>query len=291
MPLHLRKNQYRGVNAHLQSYFQTHGGWSSFHARYIVYLGDHLSERLPPGYLVDVEKSLQIKEYHPDTGERLRRPEPDLTIYQRSPSDKIFTTSPMSEATMVQPILETLDFNEDLYEVALVVYEVMDDSALGRPVTRIEVLSPTNKAGGDGYTQYLEKRYMTLKTGLCLVEIDFLHETRSPIKGLPRYPHQADSHPYNITISNPSPSLDTGLAVTFGFDVDQEVPAIAIPLSGQMSKELQFGDVYHQTYNTHEAYSVRADYEQLPERFEMYSLADQERIRTVMQRAAENPIL
>ncbi|NWF68086.1 MAG: hypothetical protein HXY40_03285 [Chloroflexi bacterium] len=40
-----------------------------------------LNAVLPAGHLVDTEQSLQIREYHPDTGERLRRPKPDSTLY------------------------------------------------------------------------------------------------------------------------------------------------------------------------------------------------------------------
>jgi Protein of unknown function (DUF4058) len=292
MALHLRKNQYRGVNAHLQSFFQNHGGWPSFHGRYIIYLSDMISDRLPPGYLVDAEQSLQIREFHPDTGERIRRPEPDVGIYELNPqvSTKVSSTSSDTVATLTQPIIETLEFNEDLYYLALMVYEVVADAVLGRPIMRIEVLSPSNKPGGDGYSLYQEKRYMTLKSGLRLVEIDFLHETRSPVKGLPRYPRQPDSHPYRITVSDPTPTFETGLAKTSGFDVDQPIPMIALPLSSENSIEIDFGAVYNRVFESLEAYSVRVDYEQLPDRFEAYSPADQERIRQVMTRAkSENP--
>jgi hypothetical protein len=291
MALHLRKNQYRGVNAHLQSFFQNHGGWTSFHGRYIIYLSNMISDRLPAGYLVDAEQSLQIREFHPDTGERIRRPEPDVGIYERNPdAPKTPPASGESIATLTQPIIETLEFNEDLYHLALMVYEVVEDAVLGRPILRIEVLSPSNKPGGDGYTLYQEKRYMTLKSGLRLVEIDFLHETRSPVKGVPRYPRQPDSHPYHITVSDPTPSFETGLAKTYSFDVDQPIPIIALPLSNGNTIEIDWGGVYDQVFESLEAYSVRVDYEKLPDRFETYSPADQERIQQVMARAKANPI-
>jgi hypothetical protein len=292
MALHLRKNQYHGVNAHLQSFFQNHGGWPSFHGRYIIYLSNMISDRLPAGYLVDAEQSLQIREFHPDTGERIRRPEPDVGIYERTPqTQKESASAPnVGIATLTQSIIETLEFNEDLYYLALMVYEVVEDAILGRPIMRIEVLSPSNKPGGDGYSLYQEKRYMTLKSGLRLVEIDFLHETRSPVKGIPYYPRQPDSHPYHITVSDPTPSFETGLAKTYSFDVEQPIPNIQLPLSNENSIEVDWGAVFDQVFESLEAYSVRVDYEKLPDRFEMYSPADQERIRQVMARAKSNPI-
>lgn len=87
-PQDARRNPYRGVNAHLQSYAQhnTIGAWKMWHNAYINDNFNVLSEQLPPGYEVGMTTSLQISEYHPDTGERIRQPEPDVTIYESDPS-------------------------------------------------------------------------------------------------------------------------------------------------------------------------------------------------------------
>jgi hypothetical protein len=290
MPLYLRKNQYRGVNAHLQSYFQAHGGWGSFHNRHIGFLVDALNDNLPQGYLVDIEQSLQIREIHPDTGEPIRRPQPDVTIYQRESA--LGASSALSSTpTLVQPVLETMDLSEDLYLAAVLIYEADGSSLLGRPVTRIELLSPTNKQGGDGYIQYVDKRNSALKSGLSLVEIDYLHETVSPIKNIPRYPRQPGSFPFSITVSNPSPNLKEGLSYSYGIAVDHAITIISVPLGHETTFPVDFGAAYDRTFSSMEAYSLRTDYEQLPEHFELYSPADQERIRQVMGRAANEPIV
>lgn len=63
MPIQSRVNQYRGVNAHFNSYAQNvDDGWSSFHTRYIVALGDVIEANLPSGYELSWETSLQIRE-------------------------------------------------------------------------------------------------------------------------------------------------------------------------------------------------------------------------------------
>ncbi len=289
MALHLRDNQYRGINAHLQSYFQSQGGWSSFHNKYFAYLSDEISAHLPAGYLVDLEQSLQIHEFHPDTGQRLRRPEPDISIYQTGSASSSGQPAAPSQtiATLEQPIIETFEFNEDLYYTALVIYEVVENVLLGRPIVQLELLSPTNKQGGDGYTQYKDKRYMLLKSGLRLVEVDFLNETPSPVKGVPAYPHAAGSYPYHITVNDPTPDIQTGISRTYSFGVDTPLSPIVIPLSGSQHITLDFGGVYDQTFASLEAYSLRVDYTHPPQHFERYSPADQERIRAVMTRAAQ----
>src|SRR5262249_12894430 len=123
MPIHRRENQYRGVNAHLQSYFQNKGGWSSFHTSYITHLAAEINDYLPTAYLVDIEQSLQIREFHPDTGERIRKPEPDITLYRAQPtlSPSTLSSSPTSAgATLTRPAIETIEFAEDQYYSALV---------------------------------------------------------------------------------------------------------------------------------------------------------------------------
>ena len=284
MAVRSRENQYLGVNAHLHSFFQSKGGWSSFHTNHISDLAKFIDDQLPPGYIVDIEQSLQIREFHPDTGERLRRPEPDITIYETSRTARqAASTSGSVIPTLTQPVIETMEYDEDQYYSGLVIYELIDDATFGRPITRIEILSPTNKAG-DGYLQYREKRTATLKSGTCLVEIDYLHETPSPVKHVPSYPHgQANAFPFSITVSNPTPDLETGLAHTYPIGVDDAILTIDIPLAGDDALSLDFGAVYNETYRSLTAYSYRVDYEQLPEHFDAYNEMDQKRIRRRMQ--------
>lgn len=85
-----------------------------------------------------------------------------------------------------------------------------------------------------------------------------------------------------ITISNPHPSLYEGLATTHAFSVDTPLPTLDIPLAHGDTFALDFDNVYRTTYETLSAYSLRADYAQLPAHFETYSPDDQARIRVRM---------
>ncbi|MBA3871871.1 MAG: DUF4058 family protein [Anaerolineae bacterium] len=286
MPIRSRRNQYRGVNAHLQSVLQADASWDSFHSNYISDLAEAIDGNLPSGYLVDVERSLQIHEFHPDTGELLiRQRKPDLTIYdtERNRPRRGSDASGSAVATLVLPLSETLPITDESFYSALIIYEQQDDKRFGRPVTRIELLSPTNKSSGHGYFQYVDKRYAALNSGLRLVEIDYLHETPSPINGIPHYPNQEASFPYYITVSDPTPSLEKGLSETYGFAVDEPIPKVDIPLAGTELLPVDFGGVYNRTFRKLQAYSYLVDYEQLPINFERYSEADQERIKRRME--------
>lgn len=286
MPLKSTHNEYRGINAHLHSYFQAKGGWTSLHTNHISQLSTALNQVLPPGYLSDVEQSLQIKEFHPDTGERLMRPEPDVTVYDTHPSRPSSSSSSgsASAATLTRPLIDTIELTEDLYFSAVKIYEVGEDAALGRAVTLIELLSPSNKLGG-GYWLYREKRNALLQSGLRLVEIDYLHETEPHALGFPSYPRKhPDAYAYNVVVSDPTPSLEQGSTHFYGFAVDEPIPQITIPLLDDDSVKVDLQAVYDTTFTSQAAYSHRIDYSVLPERFERYSADDQKRIRAVMAR-------
>lgn len=285
MPLHARINQYVGVNAHLQSAFQSRGGWSSFHNNYIRDLAVAIDTQLPQGYLVDVEQSLQIREYHPDTGERLRRPQLDITIFDESqgtPRQGMPVLEGVSPATLTRPVLQTIVINADVYYPSLVIYRQEPDSDFGEAVTRIELLSPSNKQG-NGEVQYREKRIATLRSGVQLVEIDLLHETPSPVLGLAAYPQGDNAFPYTIIISNPRPSIEEGFADIYGFRVEEPMPIIPIPLNDNEAIALDPGAAYNATFRSLAAYSRRVDYEQLPDHFDSYHAIDQEQIQARMQ--------
>lgn len=292
MSIILRENPYAGVNAHLHSIFQAEGGWTSFHTSFITAFARDLDSNLPAGFLVDVEQSLQIREVHPDTGERLRRPEPDLTVYrvpvpggrERVPAGAFAGAGQFSNATLMQSLAESLDMDTDAYLSALIVYAALPDARFGRPVTRIELLSPANKVGV-GYEQYREKRVAGLKSGVALVEIDLLHHTPPVVRGVPIYPEQEGSHPYLITIADPTPTFDDGFSATYGFDVDAPFPAFPLPLSDGRSLTVDLNPVYQDVFSSLSAYRLRADYAQLPAQFHRYSTADRARIEAVMERA------
>ncbi len=278
-------NPYKGVNAHLHSYFQAEDGWTGFHASFIVALARDLNAHLPENFVVDVERSLQIKEIHPDTGERIRRPGPDMTIYQGQIASAEQSQDRAGIATLTQPILETFHENDELYYNAIMIYRVVDHKIYGSPVTQIEILSPSNKAG-DGKEQYQNKRIAAIRSGLVLVEIDLLHESRSVVRGVPRYPKMSGSTAFSITVNNPHPSLDQGVSTTYGFGVDEPLPIIPVPLGSVSSIDLDFDAIYQDIYSSMNAYRLLVDLTQPPLNLHRYSPADQDSIQAVMERAA-----
>jgi hypothetical protein len=122
-----------------------------------------------------------------------------------------------------------------------------------------------------------------LKSDVNLVEIDYLHEGDSPIENIPSYRHQdPNAFPYTIAISIPHPSLKEGPVWVYGFSVDSPIPSLGIPLAETQTVKVDFATIYNRTFESFQfGYSV--DYEQLPDHFETYSPADQERIQRRMK--------
>jgi hypothetical protein len=148
-PIRVVKNQHRGINAHLHSYWQAEKGWDGFHASHIPDLTRALrAQLLPMRYTAEIEQALQIRRY----GEPAGRRESDVTL---SDSDPIRSRQPsMSSLTntnaLVMPIPELLGLEEQEVSSyrAIGIYLVKSQDDLDEPVAWIELLSPSNKPGG-----------------------------------------------------------------------------------------------------------------------------------------------
>lgn len=283
MPIHFRENQYNGVNAHLHSLFQrTGGGWEGFHLEHIAHLREAIDAALPEGYYAVTERSLQLSFIDLDLVERtIHKIRADIALFGESQARPSSPHAAVATPTAVFPIVQTFIEEEPLDSV--VIRHVSESSGL-LPVTRVELLSPANKPGGSHFRQYFEKRQGTLQSGINLVELDYLHETRPVSSLIPSYPDkEANAYPYSIFVNNPHPSLVEGETSVYGFSVDEILPIIAIPLEGLDSIAVEFQMIYQRTFNTNRFYGTKlVDYEQLPVNFEAYTEADQQRIRERM---------
>jgi len=294
MPIRLRNNPYRGVNAHLQSYLQSSGGlWHSYHATLIEMIRALLDSTLPPGYSADSEQSLQIS--------ALNNPALNPESPVRTITDVLISTgslrstesapaptlssgyTPAPDVSLTLSVLDLVEGNDEDAPNAVVISAYGVD---GRhyPVTRIELLSPSNKPPRHGYAVYASKRADTLKARICVVEIDLLHQSQPAIDVLPSYP-DGDAHAsaFTITISDPRPDLQAGQTFVYAFGVDQPVPRIHIPLQGTDYVPFDLVESYDEALRTKRSLYEQLDYSELPLAFDTYSPADQERIRTRME--------
>lgn len=187
---------------------------------------------------------------------------------------------------LAAPSIQIIDTETSMPDEGLnsvVIYRCEDAGDL-TPVTRLELLTPDIKQMGRYHQDYLERRVETLRAGINLVEIDFLHQTPPPIRLEPSYPHgEPGSYAYSIWVSRVHPTLTEGLTSIYGFAVDNPIPEVIIPLAGRETIDFDFGVVYDRTFARNRYYgAVVVDYAKMPERFETYNVNDQARIRARM---------
>jgi hypothetical protein len=282
-PVRSIKNQYRGINAHLHSLWQSEGGWNNFHNPHIAQLAGALKGRLRlMGYTATIENSVQIRR----VDEYTRRPKSDITIYDLNPAHypQMRTPSAQSMTGVVLPLPQVLEDNpisEKPYSaIAIFPQEYVRDAT---PVAWIELLSPANKRPGDDANSYIQKRGDLLESGIVFVEIDYLHETSPTLSRVPNYSRllSVPAHPYRIIVLDPRPEVDEGRASFNEFDVDSPIPPVAIPLNGDDVLTFDFDAPYQKQFEEI-FYGDDVDYTQLPPNFDRYSPDDQMRIATRM---------
>jgi hypothetical protein len=273
---------------------QRGGGWKGFHNYFLLRLSEALEPLITPTYYVANEQALQLGIYDIETDDPLDKPSlivPDATIYRTGEVGKMPASSSRENPyIMTLPLTQTVAERES-YIASLVIYQMLKGRYPGKPVTRIELLSPANKPSGSDYGMYMKKREETLYSHIRLVEIDFIHERRPILSVLPSYADQEQGgSPYYVIISDPRPTFQKGIARIAAAGVLDVLPVIDIPLDGTDTVTLDLGVVYNATVElSHTFRYVLVDYSQEPERFHTYTPDDQQRIRDHMAAIAANP--
>jgi hypothetical protein len=196
---------------------------------------------------------------------------------------------------MVMTLPEILLDKDELAEYrAVAIYQADTGGERGEPVAWIELLSPSNKPGGQDDLYYRTRRLKLLESGLVFVELDYLHE--SPPTFIPIADYSADleadsAHPYRIVVIDPRPTFAEGKAYLYQFDVDEPIPTVTIPLNGDDRVNVDFGLPYRKTFEEVFFGLELVDYGKLPLNFERYSERDQARIVSRMLAVLDAPAL
>lgn len=278
MPIHALRNQYRGINAHLHSFWQATGTWNRFHNPHVTHLTEALVvQLLPMGYVAETEDSIQVRRIDDF---RPRLPRPDILIRDTDP--RRFESSSHHYSLAIQPIAlaEITELEEDVEHPysAIVLRPTRPDGEVGALVAWIELLSPSNKGSTSDANLYLAKRRLLLEKGVVFVEIDYLHTTAPTFELLPAYIRdEPGAYPYRIVVIDPRPDYYRANAYLHQFDVDAPVPKVEIPLNAGDIVSVDFNVVYQTTFERM-GYGQVIDYAQLPMEFERYTPADQTRI-------------
>ncbi len=158
-----------GMDPYIESWI-----WGSFHSNLITAIYDRLNPRLPKRFIASTELFV----WRVDNSERLRMGGPDVFVSDRDP-----VPGSGGVATLAAPINTVLPG-----VVRKQRYVKIIDSEERRVVAVIEILSPSNKTGGEDGQMYRLKRGEYLASGISLVEIDLLRAGQRPPLGDPAPP-------------------------------------------------------------------------------------------------------
>jgi len=201
----------------MDPYLEEPASWPDVHQRLITYLADDLQSSLPHDYIARI-------------GERVYLVEPERNIYP----DVVLLQRPIRERGEALAMVEATPASTQVREPLTLILppgeyrEPFVEIRHGREevIAVIEVLSPANKAAGEGYVQYRRKQHEVLRSHAHLVEIDLLsrglfvlacspdHDERPPNLPLARYlicvsrwPERWQFETYPLILPEPLPNF------------------------------------------------------------------------------------
>ncbi len=209
--------------------------WKGFHTSFIAVMSEMLVARLRPRYIVQIEDYVYLarEEEEPD-----RLLEPDLAVVEATPAPATQIGSAAGAVATLAPAMHTLHVPRRHRQKFLSIR----DRQFRNVVTVIELLSPTNKTPGDGYSEYLVKRYNVSYTTAHVVEIDLLRggqriATREPLA-------PADFYAF-ICRTEQASTIEV-----YGWTLRNRLPVIPIPLAaGDPDVAMDLQAVFTTTYD------------------------------------------
>ena len=202
-----------GMNPYFESY-----NFREFHSRFIGSMQDAINRLLPPGYRAKMESEVVIREPSADE-RRAWAKRADVSVeFSATGVTPATAASTGSAVTATNVVTATLPPPEQEETRRWLTVESRD---LGRVVTHIELLSPSNKR--QDRVVYVQKRGLLLRSEVNFVEIDLLRGgDRLPVEGVP-------DRPFYALVSRPA---ERPRATVWSFDLRDRMPTIPIPLAG-----------------------------------------------------------
>ena len=148
----------------MDPYLERRNVWPDVHSALIVATRDVLAPQVAPAYYVAIEERTYVVAL--DSAEFIGRP--DVAIITAPREEQSGSAAETGTAVVSVPQTVVLPQFEEVHER----YLEIRDAQTHAVVTAIEILSPSNKAPGEGRDASEEKRRQVLSTLTNLVEID-----------------------------------------------------------------------------------------------------------------------
>ena len=197
----------------MNPYLEHPSVWHDFHERFCPALSDTLTALVRPQYIVKIDEQVYLHELSVEDRRLVGRPDVAITESGRDGG-----TATAAASTLAAPAQGELFPSID--EERLSFLEIRDRESR-KLITVIELLSPANKDGSGGSTQYLGQRENLILSGVNFVEIDLLRGgTRPRIGDLP-------DCAYYVMVARPQDWPRVGL---WPLKLRERLPRIPIPL-------------------------------------------------------------
>ncbi len=200
--------------------------WPDFHDSLIACIRAALQPVLRPRYVALTQDRLFVVESD-------RPIRPDVSVVRTSSLQP-----PAATATAVLDVDAPAVFELWREELREPLIQIIEPAAGNRVVTAIEVLSPDNKAAGEGRDSYLQKREEYWGSGTNLVEIDLLRTGQPTVRVSAEHMVTLRPWHYLVAVTRRWPSRQEVYAVP----LSSRLPRIAVPLAvddGDVPLDLQ----------------------------------------------------
>jgi hypothetical protein len=219
--------------------------WRDFHATFITLIREMLTPQVRPRYVVEIEEYVYLAR----EGEAPDRViVPDVSVIESRADAAAGVQASGRTTALMEPVVHTLPVPEQYRQT----YLTVRNREWQDVVTVIELLSPVNKAPGDGQKEYLAKRNNVFHAPAHLVELDLLRRGERLPTLEPLEP--ADFYAF-VCRTQRFPKVDV-----YAWTVRQRLPVIPIPLAeGDPDVPLDLQAAFTTTYDR-AGYDYAVDY-------------------------------
>ena len=236
----------------MDPYLETPARWTDVHQSLITYIRDALQPQVRPHYHARLGERLYIltppQTMYPDalitqqplreapaTAERVATPAeasdtdvPDTGVSDTDVPDKDVADTDASEAAddtappLDEPFILTFLPDERREPFVEIVHTAGDEV-----VTIIEVLSPTNKAAGEGRRRYRQKQRAILNSAIHLVEIDLLSQGVPALALSSQAQEKVPPHRYLVCVRR---APERARCELYPIPLPERLPRLGVPL-------------------------------------------------------------
>lgn len=206
------ESPFPGMDPYLQQY------WRDVHHSLITYARDQLQPNLPTELRARVEERVFVESEETE----YRAFYPDVHVVERGARPQP-VPAPKSDVAVDDPLVIHLD-DEPLSQGYI---EIIDAGSGSRVITVIELLSPSNKAPGEGQDLYLQKQREVRAARASLVEVDLTRGGRRVMTLPPERIPPSHRTTYQVCVQR---GWAQQKVEVYRAPLDRRLPVIRVPL-------------------------------------------------------------